>query len=153
MNVKVFKIRVSEEYLQQDESILNQFFAQYKIIKTATSFLNEKENYWSVLVFYSELDAQEKKESHFTKSSKLSVESETDLTDEEKIILKALKNWRFEKAQNLEIPAYMICTNTELMSVAKYKPLKAKDFFEIRGFGEHKVNKFATEILDVLMNV
>ena len=153
MNVKVFKIRVSEEYLQQDESILNQFFAQYKIIKTATSFLNEKENYWSVLVFYSELDAQEKKESHFTKSSKLSVESETDLTDEEKIIFKALKNWRFEKAQNLEIPAYMICTNTELMSVAKYKPLKAKDFFEIRGFGEHKVNKFATEILDVLMNV
>lgn len=153
MNVKVFKIRVSEEYLHQDESILNQFFAQYKIIKTATSFLNEKENYWSVMVFYSELDAQEKKESHFTKSPKLSVESETDLTDEEKIIFKALKNWRFEKAQNLEIPAYMICSNTELMSVAKYKPLNAKDFFEIRGFGEHKVNKFATEILDVLMNV
>ena len=39
------------------------------------------------------------------------------------------------------------------MSVAKYKPLNAKDFFEIKGFGEHKVSKFTKEILEVLMNV
>lgn len=153
MNAKVFKIRISEEYLHQDESALNQFLSQHTIKKTATSFLNEKENFWSVLVFFEEKNTESKSETYEIKSPKFFVENESQLTEDDFKIFKSLKQWRFEKAQKLELPAYMICSNTELMSIAKFKPIKLEEFLQIKGFGEYKVNKFGEEILEVLENI
>lgn len=153
MNIKVFKIRISEEYLQKDESALNQFLSEHTVKKTATSFLNEKENFWSVLVFFEEKNSHSVVENHKTKSSKFFVENESQLTEDDIKIFKTLKQWRFDKAKKLDLPAFMICSNTELMSVAKFKPVKVEEFFEIKGFGENKVEKYGEEILEVLENV
>lgn len=153
MNIKVFKIRISEEFLHQDENLLNQFLTEHTIKKTATSFLNEKENFWSVLVFFEEKNAFAKSEINEIKSPKFFVENESQLTEEDLKIFKVLKQWRFDKAKELNLPAYMVCSNTELMSIAKFKPIKIEEFFEIKGFGEYKVGKFGEEILEVLENV
>lgn len=154
MNIKVFKIRISEEYLKQDENALNQFLSEHTVKKTATSFLNEKENFWSVLVFFEDNTSISKIENNsIAKPSKFSVENESQLTEDDFKIYKALKQWRFEKAKELNFAAFMICSNVELMSVAKFKPIKIEEFFEIKGFGEYKVGKFGEEILEVLENV
>lgn len=153
MKIKVFKIRISEEFLYQDEINLNQFLSQNIIKKTATSFLNEKENFWSVLVFFEEKNMESKSETYETKSSKFFVENESQLTKDDLKIFIALKQWRFDKAKELNLPAYMVCSNTELMSVAKFKPIKLEELIEIKGFGDYKIQKFGEEILEVLDSI
>lgn len=153
MKIKVFKIRISENHLHQDEDDLNLFLSRHNVIKTETSFLNEEENFWSVLVFFDKENFEDKNHEALIKTPKFSVESESDLSIDEVKVFNALKHWRYEKSQELNLPPYMICSNIELMSVAKLKPFNSKDFFEIKGFGELKVNKFSEQILEVLMNV
>ena len=62
----------------------------------------------------------------------------------------ALKQWRNEKAMELNSPHFIICHNSELISIAKTKPKTVLDFKKIKGFGELKTKKFANEIISLL---
>ncbi|MCC3217205.1 HRDC domain-containing protein [Chryseobacterium sp. X308] len=150
MKVKVFKIRLPEEFLYKDQKMLDDFLEANEIMKVETAFVNE-ERYWSVILYFEEL-----------KSTKITVKepkavkysADTDLlnTDEEKI-LDALKFWRSEKAREQNLPTYFIASNKELISVAKYKPAKKEELLEIKGFGKHKIENYGEEILEILESV
>lgn len=62
----------------------------------------------------------------------------------------ALKQWRNEIANQLNLPHYMICHNSELITSAKKKPENLYDFKRVKGFGELKTQKFADDIISVL---
>ena len=150
MKVKVFKIRLPEEFLHEDQRILDAFLESNEIIKVETAFVND-ENYWSVVLYFDELKIvrQIVKES---KSIKYSVENDELNSDEQKI-LEALKYWRSEKAKEQNLPSYFIATNKELMSVAKYKPAKKEELLDIKGFGKHKIENYGEEILEILESI
>lgn len=152
MKVKVFKIRLPEEFLYQDQETLDCFLESHEIIKVETAFVHD-ENYWSVVLYFEELRIKEPsnivKE---TKAAKYALEDDTLNYDEEKI-LNALKLWRSEKAKEQNLPSYFIATNKELMSVAKYKPAKKEELLEIKGFGKHKIENYGEEILEILENI
>ncbi|MCW3161784.1 HRDC domain-containing protein [Chryseobacterium oryctis] len=149
MRVKVFKIRLSEDFLYQDQEMLDDFLGNHDIIKVETAFVND-ENFWSVILYFDELRKVQNsvKES---KRAKYSAESEELNADEEKI-LSALKDWRSEKAQEQNLPSYFIATNKELISVTKYKPAKKEELCDIKGFGKHKIENYGVEILEILEN-
>lgn len=151
MKVKVFKIRLPEEFLYKDQKMLDDFLETNEIIKVETAFVSE-DRYWSVILYF---DNQKVVKNTVVKEPKLikySAENEALNSDEEKI-LDALKLWRSEKAREQNLPTYFIASNKELVSVAKYKPARKEELLEIKGFGKHKIENYGEEILEILENV
>jgi superfamily II DNA helicase RecQ len=149
MKVKVFHIRLTKDNLQTDQDNLNEFLGSVTMKKTSTQLINGQPNFWSILVFYEDL----KDEKTHKQSDKFAVTSETELTTDEKRIFNTLKQWRLDRASELDIPSFMICHNTELMTVAKVKPQTLDELIKIKGFGEHKIAKFGDDILAVLNSI
>lgn len=149
MKTKIFKIRLSEDFLYQDQKALDQFLEGHKIITVETAFVNN-ENYWTVILYF-----EDPKSATSVKESKLvkyCAENDVLSSDEEKI-LQALKLWRSEKAKEHNLPTYFIASNKELLSVAKYKPARKEELLDIKGFGKHKIENYGEEILEILENV
>lgn len=146
MQTKIFKIRVAEGFLQNDQAELNAFLETVQVRKTATQLIEEKETYWSVMIFYKEKIAEGKK-----KSEKNPVTEEVILTEEETKILSVLKEWRSDKAKELGLTAFMVTHNSELLALAQIKPKSIDELQKIRGFGGKKIEKFGGDII-ALMN-
>ena len=139
MNIKVFNIRLSKEHCQEDQNRMNQFLDSVEIKLTSTNFVTTTTvDFWSAVVFY-----EPKKE---TKTTMV----ERELTDDEKKIYAALKKWRSDKAQQLMLPHYMICHNSELASIAVQKPQTLRDFKNVKGFGENKTDNYGDDIIALL---
>lgn len=152
MNVKVLKIRIADEFLLQDQKMIDDFLNNHEIIKVETAFVHE-ENFWSVVLYFNEYKTEISKNTvKDSKAMKYSADDET-LTSDEIEILEALKLWRSEKAKEQNLPSYFIATNKELISVAKFKPAKKQELLEIKGFGKHKIENYGEEILEILENV
>lgn len=149
MKAKVFHIRLTKENLQSDQDNLNNFLDSVTVKKTATELINGQPNFWSILVFYDE----QKTEKQEKTSDKISITDENELTDEEKRIFTTLKQWRQDKATHLNIPNFMICHNTGLMTIAKVKPQTLDELSKIKGFGGQKIAKFGDNILAVLNSI
>lgn len=145
MKVKVLKIRISEEFQTTDETMVNDFLSKYDVVNMNSKLVQGEINYWSVLVYYQEKAKQ-------TNSNKVSVNSEEDLSEEDKIIYNKLKDWRYEKSKELNQPPYIIFHNSHLMSIAKFKPYNLQDLEQINGLGESKIKRYGTEIIEVLEN-
>ncbi|WP_326983795.1 HRDC domain-containing protein [Chryseobacterium sp. MYb264] len=149
MKIKIFKIRLSEEFLYQDQHSLDDFLGKNEILNVETAFVNN-ENYWSVVLYFQELNTEKTivKEPRILKYS-----AENDeLSHDDLKILEALKQWRSERAKEQNLPIYFVATNKELVSVAKYKPAKKEELLEIKGFGKHKIENYGMEIIDILEN-
>ena len=147
MNIKHFRVRVSGEHLQDDQNAINQFLNQVIVKKTATNFIAGMIDYWSVLVFF-EPRISESKESK--EEEKVAVSSFEELSSAERNTLNTLKNWRSEKSNKLCLPQYMICHNSELMTIAKVKPESVDELKKIKGFGEQKISRYGTDIISLL---
>ena len=78
--------------------------------------------------------------------------SESELSEQEKIIYNKLKDWRADKGREAQLPAYIIFHNSHLMSIARHKPCTLDDLENVTGIGKRKVEKFGIEILEVLEN-
>ncbi|OLE50977.1 MAG: hypothetical protein AUG51_24710 [Acidobacteria bacterium 13_1_20CM_3_53_8] len=72
------------------------------------------------------------------------------LTDDEKQVVKALKRWRFEKAQAEHLPAYMICPDRTLEHLAIEMPRELEALLAINGLGPSRVERYGREILEAL---
>ncbi len=139
MNIKVFNIRLDKEHCLEDQNRMNQFLDSVEIKLTSTNFVTTTTvDFWSAVVFF-----EPKKE---IKSTVV----ERELTDEEKKIYAALKKWRSDKAQQLMLPHYMICHNSELASIAVQKPQILQDFKTVKGFGENKTAYYGDDIISLL---
>ncbi len=150
MRVKIFKIRLPEEFLYKDQKMLDDFLEINEILKVETAFVSD-ERYWSVILYFEDLKLARNTVKE-PKAAKYSAENDFLTADEEKI-LDALKFWRSEKARENNLPTYFIASNKELMSVAKYKPARKEELLEIKGFGKHKIENYGEEILEILENV
>ena len=152
MNIKVLKVRIADEFLLQDQKMIDDFLNNHEIIKVETAFVHD-ENFWSVVLYFNEYKTDVKKNIvKDAKTAKYSADDDT-LNSDEIEILEALKLWRSEKAREQNLPSYFIATNKELISVAKYKPAKIEELLDIKGFGKHKIENYGEEILEILDNV
>lgn len=147
MKVKLFKIRIKDEFLHEDQEKLNEFLTQNEVLKHASAYIAE-DYCWSVIVYYDTVQNVVKEKSN----KKYSATAEP-LAPHEELILESLKVWRSEKAREQKLPSYFIATNQELISVAKFKPIKKEELLEIKGFGKHKIENYGEEILEILENI
>ncbi len=145
MKVKVLKIRVSDQFQNMDEAILNDYLERFDIIDLHTQMVLGDINYWSVLINYEEKQLK-------PNSNKNNSTPQEALSEEELIIYNKLKEWRTEKARDSQLPPYVIFHNAHLVSIAKHKPNTFEDFDNIEGLGKAKVEKYGNEVLAVLEN-
>ena len=142
MLVRLFTIRVAPSHFLDDQKVLNDFLEQVKFVKSATHFVESAEKpYWSVLLHY--------EDKLKVKETSKAVE-ESDLTPGGLYVLECLKQWRTEKAEESNIPKFMICHNSELINIAFHHPKDKEALKNIKGFGAKKIEKFGDEIMEVL---
>ena len=151
MKIKHFYIRLNKENLQIDQDTLNSFLDNVVVKKTVTELINGQPNFWSILVFYDE----QKTNRQDRNSEKIAVISETELTEEEKNIYDVLREWRQDKASELNVPSYVVAHNTELMTIAKIKPQSVDELSKVKGFvnGGQKITKYGDDIIAVLNSI
>lgn len=148
MKVKIFKIRLETDELMKDQDVLNDFLLSHEIIRHESTFVNGKEQFWSVILYYNSMrsvvaDAV---------GQKYSAEADQLNTDEARI-LEMLKIWRSETAQRQKVPSYCIATNKELLSVAKFRPAKIEELCDVKGFGKYKIENYGAEIISILEKI
>jgi ribonuclease D len=74
------------------------------------------------------------------------------LTDEERRAVVYLKKWRFAKAAQAHVPAYMICPDRTLEHLAMERPSTVEALNSIHGLGAAKIARFGEELLAALKN-
>lgn len=70
-----------------------------------------------------------------------------ELNPEQQIVFRTLKDWRKAKANELDVPAFVIFGDKTLRELAQVHPTSLADLKNIYGIGEAKVEKFGEEIL------
>jgi superfamily II DNA helicase RecQ len=146
MQVKIFQIGLSGEQLHRDQEALNNFLGTVTVKETSSELVN---NFWSVLIFYE----GEKVQAKTPVAEKVSFPADTVLSEEEKKIYVALKQWRFDKSNESRLPTYLICSNGALIAIAKVKPQNNNELQQIKGFGEQKIAKYGSDIMALLNSV
>jgi superfamily II DNA helicase RecQ len=146
MKLKVFHVRLTKEHFEADQEAINYFLRHMSVNKVETELVTgQPNNYWSILIFYDDKVGKQ--------NGKISVTEKSDLTADEIQIFEALKHWRSDKGSKLHIPNFMVCHNTELMTIAKVIPKTLGEFSKIKGFSDGKIAKFGEEIIAVLNSV
>ena len=77
MKVKVLKIRLSDKFIEQDQTVLDRFLRDLNVIKFESAFVKDEEGYWSVILYYEE----QKMSVNDTKTPKYSAEKKEELRD------------------------------------------------------------------------
>ncbi len=140
MNIKVFNIRLDKENCQNDQRRMNEFLDSVEVKLTSANFVTTgKTDFWSSVIFYEQ-----------KKFNSISKTDESELTPKEKEIYNALKKWRNDLAQKLGWAAFMICHNSQLISVSKSKPENIEELEKIKGFGGTKNLKYGEDIISIL---
>lgn len=159
MQVRVFIIRLEKEHYLKDQEKINSFLEKVQFKKSSVSFVDGETKYWTILIHYEELSDEKptkvEKEDDFDKTVIKSSEkiSESDLTPEQLKISGHLKEWRRQRAEYENLPAFMILTNSDIYTVAKAQPQSIEDFVGLKGFGDRKIERYADEIIALLNSI
>lgn len=147
MKVRHFEIRLVDSQLAEDQNQLNSFLESVDFVKSDSHFVDSETSYWSVLVHYNEKSTILKIESTAEDRNEIVIEK---LNVQQQSVYEALKMWRIRKAQDLKIPTYTICHNSEFLNAIVREAKTPTDLRSIKGFGELKVEKYGNEILSIL---
>ncbi len=83
-----------------------------------------------------------------TKNKNISIIS--DLSNEQQILFEKLKDWRRKKANDLKTAAFVILNDKSLLEICSLLPQDLASLKNIYGFGDSKIEKYGTEILEIL---
>lgn len=141
MKLKLFNIRLTAENAPHDQDALNHFMDCVEVKKTATQYVPDTPDFWSILVFYDDL-----KQKH-TQTVKI---TESDLVGEERALYDALRLWRKDRAMEINLPEFMVFHNNTLMQVARNRPTTINALEEIKGMGAQKLSRYGDDILAIV---
>lgn len=136
MKCKLFTLRLDSKTIEGQQEEFNKFLETVKVEKTATQFVPGNPDFWSVLVFYSEqpVSAQQIEEA---------------LSPEQKAYLAALRIWRKDRANDANIPEFMICHNATLVEIVKLMPTTILELTSIKGLGNSKIARYGDDIVAI----
>ncbi len=74
----------------------------------------------------------------------------SDLDEQGRVLLEALRAWRLTRARAASTPAFVICNDRTLIEIADRRPATAHELLSVHGFGEVKVARFGPELLAII---
>ncbi|MDE6081259.1 MAG: HRDC domain-containing protein [Muribaculaceae bacterium] len=86
------------------------------------------------------------------KKEKNSTENKAVITDDivNPEIYERLVKWRFAEAKRMEVPAFVIFANRDLINIAAALPLSMNDLTRIKGVGKVKANRYGAQVLEII---
>lgn len=72
------------------------------------------------------------------------------MSHEQELLFQTLKKWRKAKAQELDMPAFVVLSDQTLKHLAVGRPHNSEQLLLIHGIGENKVDKFGKDILSIV---
>ncbi|WP_320052853.1 helix-turn-helix domain-containing protein [uncultured Acetobacteroides sp.] len=85
-----------------------------------------------------------------SRTERKSFESKTPANIVNPMLYLALKSWRESKAEELDVPIYMIFSQKALYDLLLKLPTKMADLKGVRGFGDKKLKQFGAEVIDII---
>jgi len=149
MQIKVFNIRLDKENFEKDQKELNDFLETVTFKKSSVSLIESKVNFWSIIIHY---DTKEVNYIEEIENKKITTE-DIILSEREKEIIAYFKQWRLDKAKEINLPAYTILTNKTIYEIAKKNPSTIEELNSISGIGEHKKDKYGEDIIALLNSI
>ncbi|NLV18015.1 MAG: AAA family ATPase [Bacteroidetes bacterium] len=67
-------------------------------------------------------------------------------------LLSRLKEWRNDKAKEMNLPHYMILPQKTMVSLVNFLPQSLQTLKQIRGIGKKKTEKYGEELLDLIVS-
>ena len=77
-------------------------------------------------------------------------ESDTYIGSTHPELVQALIDWRREKYQKDNVPAYIILHQKTLLAIADLAPTTREELLTVKGFGKSKCDKYGDEILEII---
>ena len=68
-------------------------------------------------------------------------------------IVESLKNWRKRKADDLNIPPFMIFGDKTLLDLAAKKPVNKNELLNVYGIGKAKSEEFGRAVLQIISDI
>ena len=86
------------------------------------------------------------------KKERNSTENKAVITDDivNPEIYERLVKWRFAEAKRMEVPAFVIFANRDLINIAAALPLSMNDLTLIKGVGKVKANRYGAQVLEII---
>ena len=100
-----------------------------------------------------ELTSISNKKSSKTETKSKKSKSERGVAEEDvkdRRLFEILRSWRREKAQEMNLPAYVILSQKGLISLANEKPLTKQKFIALKGLGKKTFDNYGEEILQII---
>lgn len=72
------------------------------------------------------------------------------MSEPERVLFNTLRDWRTRKAHDEGVPPYLIFTNRHLLEIVRKRPVSPTALSNLSGIGRGKVERYATEVLQVL---
>jgi ATP-dependent DNA helicase RecQ len=77
----------------------------------------------------------------------------TEANSADPALLERLRRWRYQKAQTLGVPVFLVLHNRVLEAIVRLGPRTLGELEAVRGMGAYKVEQFGKEIIDVVQKV
>jgi len=148
MKSKMFQIRMDERNLKTDMDDLNLFLKAVDVVSVSSAYVQAPNSFWSVLVFFNEADTS--KSEYITKSGKVLFQRNEKLTEEENVLLLLLRKWRNEEMKKKGVVSFIICSNRQLITIAKLMPQTIDQLTRVSGFAGKKIDAIGQDIIDLV---
>lgn len=67
-------------------------------------------------------------------------------------LARELRSWRYERANEIDKPAFVVFSNAALAGIAHLRPTTLTELLDVPGFGPAKVNAYGEEIIGIVQS-
>ena len=150
MALRFFLIPVSQSSLFEQE--LNDFISSHKVVSIDRQLIDQGINsFWAICVDYFNLATSTT--GNNPNLSRNRVDYKTILAPEEFSVFSRLRELRKEMALTEAVPVYALFTNEQLAQMVLRRCRSRSDLTEIEGVSDTKLDKYAAQILPVLLTL
>jgi superfamily II DNA helicase RecQ len=148
MLIRTFTLSFDPHFPGFDDRDLRQFLIGKRVLEIRDQFFTCHEMpYWSVMVLYEPAsDGDELPNAKQENADRFKYRNQ--LSEKQKSIFDALRDWRNEKGKSEGVPPYIISTNEQLAEIVVREPKNLEELKAVVGFGESRVRKYGPEILE-----
>jgi len=137
MQIKSFTIPVfSAEYAEEE---LNKFLRSHRVLQLERHFCSEGGGFWAVFVEYVDGDPVDTTPPAHRRDKQ---DATQGLSDEERKRFEYFKQIRRRLATENSIPAYLIFTNEELVTLARIPELNTESVKEVKGIAPSRLKMY-----------
>jgi superfamily II DNA helicase RecQ len=144
MQAKIFTIpfHIEKERFATEE--FDAFCASKRVLKYQSCFFQLGERpCWTVFVTYELLEGG-------TEPKKASRKIAHDFTEAEQTLMKVLRAWRKETAEQKGLPAYLVATNKQFVEMIRRRTITLTALGEIDGYGKKRLEAYGKDIIKII---